>query len=403
MTGSTAWFQIDRFSDPGRGLAPVDVRYGPGRTAELGDYAGERGRHRVLLVTGANVAADSNVMGPVREALGARVVGEFLEATPAKSAATMYAGVERMIECGADLVLGIGGGATLVTARQISALAADGRPLSELQSLVLGGGSLRLRHTAAPTDVLLLPTTLAGADLSTGGSFELVPGGSAPDARPRVVNPQTVGAAAVFYDPRAFESTPGPVLAGSAVNGLNKAVESVYSPRATLLSDTLAARGVELMCRGLLRLADDRRSGLELAVAGVVFAQLKRDISVLHAFGHAVARHAGVQQGVAHAIVTPHVLRLLLSLVDLRRDVLAAAMRRAGATDEPDDATAVLAAVVAVRTALGLPARLAEVGARTTDLAGCVDDVRADPLMAGSPLERPLAAAEVQDVLVAAA
>lgn len=401
---SHSWFQLDGFTDRRRGIGPLDVVYGPDRVADIGRLLTGRGRSRALLVAGAHVSTDVSVMGPIRESLGDLVVGEFFEATPRKRIESIYAGIERMTEVDADVLIGIGGGSSLDTARQISAFAADGRPLSSFRDSVLAGEVPELTAPADRADVALIPTTLAGADLSKGGSIEVVAAPDAPDGRPKRINPQTVGPSLIVYDPRLFESTPRALLTGSAMNGLNKGIETLYSPRATLYSDALAAHGLTLMTTGLLGVAAGDPAGLERAVGGVILVQLQRQISVLHAFGHAVARYSGVQQGVAHAVITPHALRALLAVAPMRRDLIATTLRAAGVTAAADDAEAIIESVVTVRDALGLPARLRDVpGADALDPVRCAEHVCSDGLLAGAPLDRPLAVDEAVAVFEAAA
>lgn len=398
------WFQLDGFTDVIRGIPPVDVRFGAGRAAELGSYLEARGLGRAMLVAGRHVSADEKVMGPIREAIGPRVVGEFFEVTPGKRIEMVYAGIERMREVGADVLIGIGGGSSLDVARQVSTLAADGRSLDQLREQARSTDPPAFEAVPHHTAVVLVPTTLAGADLSTGGSVEVFDVAESPDDQPRWVNPQVVGPTAILYDPRLYESTPPRLLAGSAMNGFDKGIETIYSPRATAFSDAMAERGVALMGRGLLALATERSSGLEDAVAGAILVQVQRQISVVHAFGRAATRLTSMQQGIAHAVLVPHALRLLLSLAPLRREVLARALRTAGATATPDDGEAVVEGVSAIRDALGLPRSLADVPeADGIDVAACAAHVCGDRLLDASPLPRRLTPAEAASVFEAAA
>jgi alcohol dehydrogenase class IV len=384
-------FTLDAYQDRVRGVPPVDVLFGRGRTAELRQRIVERGRGRVMLVTGPNTAADAVLMSQVREGLGDLVVGEFFEASAAKRLETIYAGVERMEAVGADLLVGIGGGSSLDTSRQISAIAADGRPVEFFQEATAAGSSIEFLTRKPPTDVVVCPTTLAGADLTTGGSFETLSAAEAPDGIPRRINPRTVGPAIVVYDPALYASTPSSLLTGSAINGLNKGIETIYSPRSDAFSDAVSTHGTMLMARGLLSLKDDAASGLEDALAGLILVQLRRSISVVHAFGHAIARFTTLQQGIGHAIIVRHVLEMMLRTDDIRRSTLASVFRTAGATQEAVDDRAILDGITAVRDALGLPSSLGEVvDVATLDLERWAKHVVHDPILAESPLAEPL-------------
>ena len=397
------WFQIDQYTSRARHIAGVDVRFGTGRIREITDYLTENGRSRVMLVTGRSGSRNVALMDPLRDALGALLVGEFTEASPGKSIDSVYQGIARMDEVEADCLLGIGGGSSLDTARQISAFGGDGRPQSFFVDAVERGRIPRV-NAGSNVDVILVPTTLAGADLSTGGSIQVVPATS--DRQGVRMNPRHVAPRAVFYDPRLYDTSPRSALVGSALNALNKGIETVYSPLADPYSDAVSTHGVELMVEGLLALGDDKRTGLQAAVAGAILVQLDPKISILHAFGQAVARNSRIQQGIAHAVLTPHVLGFMKGLVPLRGESFARAfssLAKRGAVEAGDPDSALIEGVIAVRDALNLPSSLGEIeGSEELHLAVCAESARESPLMDGSPLDRPLTMVEAQSILQAA-
>jgi alcohol dehydrogenase class IV len=385
------WFTLDGYEDRARGVRRVDVLFGRGRVAELRDRVTALGRSRVMLVTGPSTAADDALMSQVRAGLGDLVVGEYTGASSAKRLETIYAGIDLMRALDADLLLGIGGGSSLDTARQISAVAADGRPFEFFRDATATGTPLTFQVNGTPVDVVVCPTTLAGADLTAGGSFETLSAAEAPDGIPKRINPRTVGPTIVVYDPALYATTPETLLVGSAVNGLNKGIETVYSPRADAFSDAVSVHGTMLMARGLLALRADRATGIEDALAGLILVQMRRSISVVHAFGHAIARFTDLQQGVGHAIIVPHVLEMMLRTDHLRRDLLASVFRTAGATRAPADDVAILEGIVAVRDALGLPRAFGDVlDTATLDIDRWAHHVVGDPILADTPLAAPL-------------
>jgi len=187
----------------------------------------------------------------------------------------------------------------------------------------------------ATSPAVAVPTTLAGADLSQG-SRHLRRSRHRPcrvargrrRLRPRLM--PTV----LHYDPDLFDTTPQRVLVGSAMNGLDKAVESLYGKNATPVSDATAVHGLRLCREGLPALGTDDPDprDVERAVLGIVLAQYGvsrpdgSTLSVLHAFGHGLTHGFDAHQGRAHAAVAPHALRYLFEHVDGRRGLLAEAL-----------------------------------------------------------------------------
>ncbi len=344
--------------------------YGRGAVDRLGDLLADRGLGRALVVCGANVGANREVMDPVERGLGDRLAGVYDGTTPAKRAEDAYGGIEAMRAADADVLVGVGGGSSLDIARQASALAADGRSLDDLREEFRAAGRIEPPAGPDPTPVVVVPTTFAGADVSSGGSIEVFDAGSSPSGQP-VRTSGRVRPFAVVHDPDLFATTPRSALAGSAMNGFNKGLETIYGRGHNPLTDATATRGLRYLVDGLPRL--DQPDGVERAVVGSVLVQFERRTNVLHAFGHGFARRYDVQQGVAHAVVTPAVLRFLLERVDARRAVLAEGLG-VEVTGLADAAVAdrIVAAVTELRDALDLPTRLRDVGGVEREDLGAV-------------------------------
>lgn len=338
----------------------TELVYGRGCVDRLGETLAERGLDRALVVCGENVGANEAVMTPVRRGLGDRLVGVFDGTTPAKRAEAVYDCIERMDETGADVLVGVGGGSSLDVARQASVFAADGRSLSELRASARDGDVAPPEPTGDLASVVAVPTTFAGADVSSGGSVEVLPADESPTGQPIRVS-GSVMPTATFHDPALFETTPAGALAGSAMNGFDKGIETLYAATATSFTDGTAIHGLRLLRESLPRLGDDPEA-MDRAVVGSMLVQFRRQTSIVHAFGHGFARRYPVQQGVVHAILVPHVLRYVFDQVDARRTLLADALGVDAGRDSDggsdDVAEEVVAAVTAVRDGLDLPTRL---------------------------------------------
>ncbi|MCU4802524.1 iron-containing alcohol dehydrogenase family protein [Halobacteria archaeon HArc-gm2] len=386
---------------------PAVLRYGVDAVAELGEELDAQGFERALVVCGSTVGDTPAVIDPVRDGLGDRLGGVFAETTPSKTLSTAYDAMEAMEAADADVLVSLGGGSSLDVAKVTSVLAVDdrdpeavGRELAETGTVSIPDGSL------AP--IVAVPTTLAGADLS------MVAGVTAsPEEDRRLIEEQVSGGIgdrrlmprAVVYDPALVATTPREVLAGSAMNGFDKGIETLYTANATPVTDATAARGLGLMQEGLLRLGEDGVDAdvLKPVLKGLVLVQygISRPgdgtLSLIHAFGHGLTRTYAVQQGDAHAVVAPHVLRYLFEQVDGRRDLLADAL---GAEDADDAAASVVDRVAAVRDALHLPTRLRDVdGPDREEFPDVAEDVLADSFVANGPPDLDPTAEEIERVL----
>ena len=364
---------------------PAAVHYGRGCVADLEATLDGHGLERAVVVCGRNVGANREVMDPVEAGLGDRLAAVFDETTPEKHVETAVDGVEAMREADADALVPVGSGSSLDAAKVMSVLHAEVRTVEEVRGEVAERGFLALPEDRdALTPLFPVPTTLAGADLSTVAGVRVPDGDGGRTSTG--VGGQELMPEAVFYDPDLFGTTPPGVLAGSAFNGFDKALEMVYSRHANPVTDATAVRGLRYLSESLPGLleggdadggSDGDPDALDRTVIGVVLAQYglaargAPKTNVVHAFGHGLRRTWGVQQGVAHAVMVPHVLDLLFEQVDGRRDLLAEGL---GVADADDPAAAIVGVVEEVRDALGLPSRLRDV--EGTDEAGISEAAR---------------------------
>ncbi|WP_049982893.1 iron-containing alcohol dehydrogenase family protein [Halorubrum sp. BV1] len=389
-----------------------EILYGRGRAADLGEFLGDRGLNDALVVCGSNVGANDDLMEPIREGLGDRFAGVFDGTTPDKRIEDAYALLDERAAAGADVLVAVGGGSSLDTARQAPMLAADGRDLDRIRAAAEESPS-DLGPLAPDADpafpVVVIPTTFAGADLSTGGSLVVRSADASPTGQPLTVSGDAPMPIADLADPAIFETSPESVLAGSAMNGFDKGIETPYAADATPVSDAAAIHGLRLLTGSLPVVAGDRahsdpEAAMDRAVVGALLVQIDRKISVIHAVGHGFARRYDVQQGAVHAIAAPHVLAYLFEEVDGSRRALAAGLGvdtegRSGAAV----AEGVVESVAAVRDDLAVPSRLRDLPETSEDdLPAIAEYVVDDWCMDRAPDGLDATPEEIEGVLRAA-
>lgn len=380
----------------------TNIVYGRGAVARIGDMLVDRGLESALVVCGSNVGANENVMEPLNHGLGDHLVETFAETTPEKRAATVFDGIDAMERTDADVLVGVGGGSSLDIARQMSVFEADARSLSDLETAAHEGDIQPPTPGNATTPVIVIPTTFAGADLSGGGSIQVLDAAESPTGQP-IQASGTVMPEAVLYDPDLFDTTPTGALAGSAMNGFNKGIETAYANDASPITDATSVKGLRLLRESFIKLGEDR-SAMDGAVQGTILVQFRRRGSVIHAFGHGFARHYPLQQGVVHGVMAPHVLQYVFDIVDGRREVIAAGLEVPvnGHTDE-EIADRIVDSVTEVRDSLELPSRLRELNhVEQEDFHAIAEFVVEDPLMSRTPTGLDPTVKEIKSVLDAA-
>ncbi len=392
MLPVTESFRFDYFGS--------EIVYGRECISELDSYLAEHGFNDALVICGTNVGANEQLMEPLRDGLGDRLAGVFDGTTPAKTAETVYDGIDVMREVDPDVLVGIGGGSSLDTARQMSAFAADGRPLSYFKESARDGEAHPPEPDEPQTPVIVIPTTFAGADISNSGSIVFLTAEESPTGQPiRLRGP--VDPTAMVYDPDLFETTPLAPLSRSAMNGFNKAVETVYAKRATPITDATAVHALRHLHTGFKHLKEDNPLAMEQAVVGMILAQFRRQVSIIHSFGHGFSARYPIQQGVVHAIVAPHVLRYVFENSSGRQELLAAGFDIDPATLDADELTdAIIHEVVAVRDSFDLPTQLRTIGAADReDIAALAEFILDDYLMENAPTDLDPTQEEIESVL----
>ncbi|MBX0294559.1 iron-containing alcohol dehydrogenase family protein [Haloarcula nitratireducens] len=370
---------------------PAALRYGPNCVADLDSELSAHDGSRALVVTGSTVGETAAVMDPIEAGLGDRLARVFAETTPAKRLGTAIDALAAFRESGADAIVSVGGGSSLDVAKVLAVLVAAEREPGAVGAELVETGTISVPETGLPP-IVAVPTTLAGADLTMVAGVTTDPETCPVESSVSggISDPKLMPAA-VCYDPELVATTPRSVLAGSAMNGFDKGVETLYARNATPVTDATAMRALSLLREGLLAFGDGEETDwvYQTLTRGLVLVQygISRaggtTLSLIHSFGHGLTRTYDVQQGAAHAVVAPHALDYLFDRVDGRRDLLADAF---GVADAEDPATAVVEAVADVAAALDLPTRLRDVdGPSREEFPAVAEAVLSDSFMANAP------------------
>ena len=394
---------------------PATIHHGSGVIGELGTELERAGCERALIVTDETLAGVSEVMDPIEEGLGERLVDVCDTVTPEKYLKSAYEGAELVLEQDIDALIPVGGGSSLDIAKLISILLGHQTPLETVAADFVQQEAVQTPPSEETLiDTFAIPTTLPGADISqvAGVKLSLDPAGKSKDEIPHGgVSDSRLMPTAVFHDIELFETTPDPILARSAMNGFDKGIEMLYTRHHNPITDGIAIRGVRLLHESLPSIMAEETTEADLSriLQGIAAAQYGLSTprhyraSVIHSFGHAISRNYQVQQGVAHAIAAPHVLRYLFDQVDGRRAILAEAFGIFDPNASPDQlAERIVEAVTETRDALELPSQLRTVEGTSRDhfprLARAVIE---DDFMDVGPRELDAKQTDIEDVFEA--
>ena len=369
------------------------VVFGAGELANLGAHLGRVEGGRVILCTSGSYVRNGTLTR-VREALGERLVAIFDGVRPHVPETTVAAAVALAMEAKAEVVIGLGGGSALGTAKAVSAALHEG---------TAGGyGRASSRTDQPPIALVAIPTTYAGSEMTPLYGVTR----SAEDRKVTTTDARVLPAL-VLYDPELTLELPPEVTAGTGVNALAHCIEGVYSTTRSPVSTATALAGIEVIRRALPRCVVTGRdvevrtqmlSGAYLAGTTIAHAAL----AIHHGLCHVLGGTAGVPHGAANSIMLPHAMRFNLPVcsAELSRVARALGIDTAGLSDEAAAAAAV-DAVAALIHGLGMPQRLRDAGVAADDLPRLAALALKSAAVRANP-RRVTAAAQVEGILQAA-
>jgi alcohol dehydrogenase class IV len=345
---------------------PTDVHFGFGTSRTLAGLVRSLGGRKVFVVTDPGVRS-SGIVDSVTGVLEQQGIDfDIYDRVTADSGSRLICeAVDELKSSGADVVVGIGGGSALDTAKAVGALATNpGSPLSYV-------GLHRIRNRPLP--VVAIPTTAGtGSEVSLWSVFT-------DDERKLKV---AIGGvlmypAVALCDPELTMALPAGLTASTGMDALAHAVECYTNKACQPISGALALKAIELIGTHLRRAAlqgSDReaRYGMLLAstLAGMAMNPTRLGLA------HALAMPLGswdlkIPHSIAIAVTLPLVMRFNASAAPERFGEAARALDPAAAHDEAGHAASMVARLA---DAIGIPKGLSEYGLREHHVRDVVEE-----------------------------
>lgn len=345
--------------------SPADVRYGVGATDDLTAFATDADVSRALVVTDADIVA-AGVTAPVESALGAAdvTVDVFDGVKPEPKLSMVEDAASTLRDGDYDLVVGVGGGSSMDTAKLASVLAVHDVPVRD----TVGMGN-------APGEGLplaLLPTTAGtGSEVTHIGVFA----DQEDEDNKVVVYDEHLFSDISLVDPALTESLPAGVAAATGMDALTHAVEAYVTMLRTPYSDGLARDAIERIGDNLRAAVhqgagnDEARYQMSFAAMAAGQAFVNSGLGAVHALTYPIGIEYGIGHGLANAVLLPHVMEYN---VPAEPERFADVARLLGEERAPGETTLDLAyksvdAVKELNEDIGIPNRIRDLGGVDTD------------------------------------
>jgi alcohol dehydrogenase len=365
-------------------IPPLRLFSGPDSLGQLGRELDRLRCHRAVIICGKTLSRDGSPLDLVRTALGDRCAGVFPGVRTHSPVPAVEAAAQELRRLEADAVIAVGGGSAIVTARAASILLAENSDPRSLCTTRDERGRLRSpRLMAAKLPQLVIPTSPTTATVKAGSAiFDPVAG-----ERLALFDPKT-RAQAVFIHPDLIESAPRALMTSAALDTLSLAIEGLLSRSGDPLADAQLMHAVRLLAEHLPKLAssDDLEARAALMHAAMLcgLGSDHTGAGMATVLGHAIGARHVADNGVAKAIVLPHVLRFNAESAEAGLFKIATSLDlpRSGAVPP---VTAVIAALAELLRAVGTPMRLRELGVTNDALPAIAEHGMGDWFLRSNP------------------
>ena len=305
---------------------PVEIHFGPGIIGNLPNFVSGK---TVLVTTPGTTKR--GISRKISKLLGASLVALFDKVEPNPTFETIKAAYRELKQVECDLIIAVGGGSAIDTAKAIVAIGASGSE-DWIDDHLKRGTPFPEPFNSKP--VIAIPTTAGTGsevtmwatvwDIEEKKKYSL----SHPKLYPKIA----------LLDPELTLTLPEKETIYSGLDALSHAMEAIWNKNHNPISDTFALKAISLVYDYLPELRSNlinsvlRTHILRASLfAGLAFSNTKTALA--HSISYPLTAHFGLPHGLACALPLPHLLRFNALKASERVEIMAEAFR-SDTTDE---------------------------------------------------------------------
>ncbi|WP_289684687.1 lactaldehyde reductase [Paramuribaculum intestinale] len=358
--------------------------FGPGARKVLPEVIQRLGKKKALVVTDKGLI-QFGVAKMVTDVLDEAAVAYdvFSEVKPNPTVKNVQDGVAAFKASGADLLVAIGGGSAMDTAKGIGIVVAN----PEFADVVSLEGCAPTKNKSVP--MVALPTT-AGTAAETTINYVIID--EEKKKKMVCVDPNDIPAVAMI-DAELMYSLPRGLTAATGMDALTHAIEGYITKGAWEMSDMFEIEAIRMISRYLPVAVDEPqnpegRNGMAVAqyIAGMAFSNV--GLGLVHGMAHPMGSLFDVPHGVANALLLPTVMEYNMPECIDKYPRIAEAMGVDIKGMTPQEASqAAVDAVRALAIRVGIPQHLSDLGIKESDIPALAEQAIADVCTPGNPRE----------------
>ncbi len=357
--------------------------FGKGAREELSGEIKKRGFKKVFLVSDKSLV-EAGVAKKIEEILEKAGIPYTLysEIKPNPNIQNVTDGVKACKESGADVIVAVGGGSSIDTAKGISIVIAN-PDRADIKSL---NGASNTVNRGMP--IIALPTT-AGTAAEVTINYVIT------DEERKIkmvcVDPNDIPILAII-DSELMASMPKSLAAATGMDALTHAVEGYITKAHNEMSDMFHMKAIKMIFKYLPAAVNEKDDeaiemmGMAQYIAGMGFSNV--GLGIVHSMAHQLGAVYDTPHGIANAILLPTVMRFNGEVCYERfRDILIALNVPAENLSKEEVIETFVKMIKELSEKVGITQTVSEVGGRKEDFEMLAEKAMEDPCKPGNPRE----------------
>ncbi len=369
-------------------FGPTKIVFGIDSSKDVEIEMNSLGGTRAVVVTDKGIIAAGLIEG-ITKTLGSKCVGVFSDIPQDTGVDVVDKGAAFARENKANIVISVGGGSVIDTAKGMCILLTEGGNLRDFNGIQLLN-RLQTPHIVIPT------TAGTGSEVTNAAVIMDKEMGQ----KRLLVENFNVPRLAIL-DPKMTEKLPRLLTAGTGMDAMTHAVEALHSIPHEPITDALAIHAIRLLAKYLpvciengSDLVARGQAQIAATIAGWAFGNAM--VGIVHAMAHSIGAIAHVPHGIANGILLAECMDYNLEeAADGYAMVAEAFGLREKGMDDMDAARAAVHAMRVFSKTIGHPQRLSEMGVKEQDIEKAAELSLSD----GSIVNNPRFVLESSEVL----
>lgn len=360
--------------------------FGKGAREELAPEIKNRGFKKAFVVTDKSLA-ECGVIDKVTDVLEkAGIPFEvYSEVKPNPTIKNVTDGIEACKKSGADVIVAVGGGSSIDTAKGISIVMTN----PDRADIVSLNGASNTVNRGMP--VIALPTTSGTAAEVT---INYVITDEEREVKMVCVDPHDIPIMAIV-DSDLMATMPKSLASATGMDALTHAVEGYITKAHNTMSDMFHMKAIKLIFKYLPSAVNEKDEeaiemmGLAQYIAGMGFSNV--GLGIVHSMAHQLGAVYDTPHGLANAILLPTVMRFNgedPATAQRFREILCEIGRPDAANLNDQDVINTFVWMISeLSKSVGITQRVRDVGAKEEDFEMLADKAMQDPCKPGNPRE----------------